>query len=144
MVCSQRSDGSMTPRRAFDDIELTVLRAIRWATNLPEPYTTADDELRRQLNQAVLRRLLVWEDGVAACEYTDGVELLFQTITTVRPIPSQQTKERADTDREDPTASARVLSLVPSSRHGLNIQHVVEAMGIEPTTSCMPCKRSTN
>jgi len=26
----------------------------------------------------------------------------------------------------------------------LNVQQVVEAMGIEPTTSCMPCKRSTN
>ena len=24
------------------------------------------------------------------------------------------------------------------------VEKVVEAMGIEPTTSCMPCKRSTN
>jgi len=62
------------------------------------------------------------------------MELLFQTITTVRPIPPQQTKERADADREDPTASARALSLVPSSYHGLNLQHVVEVAGVEPAS----------
>ena len=70
--------------RAFDDIDLTVRRAIRWASNLPEAYVAADDKLRRQLNQAVFKRLLVWEGGVAAYEYTEGMELLFEDIHTIR------------------------------------------------------------
>ena len=77
-------------------------------------------------------------------EASDGMELLFQTITTARPIPPRHANLSATADDTGTTASAQVLSLVPKSRRGLNVQQVVEAMGIEPTTSCMPCKRSTN
>ena len=119
-------------RRLFDDIELTVRRAIDWATNLSGAYASADRKLRRQLNQAVFRRLLVWEDGVAAYEYTDGMELLFETLTTVRPIPPQRIRSSKNSDHG--TAAARVLSLVPQHGHGLNVHHLVEVAGVEPAS----------
>lgn len=71
----------------FGDIELKLNRAIGWAADLPQAYKFACDKVRRRLNQAVFTRLMVFEDGVAAFEYTEGMDLLIQNNPKVVAMP---------------------------------------------------------
>ena len=76
-------------------------------------------------NQAFFKRLRVDVDRVEDAELVDEIEVLL----------SMKTKKRQEGER----SRVPVLSGV-----GSNNDHLVDLRGVEPLTSCLPSKRSTN
>ena len=76
-----------TARQVFEEVEVTLERAIAWARDLPHAYRTADRHERRRLNQAVFKSLWVFDDGVADYEFTDGLEILFEQRPAIVSMP---------------------------------------------------------
>ncbi len=122
----------------FGNIELKLNRAIGWAADLPQAYKFAGNSVRRRLNQAVFTRLMVFEDGVAAYEYTEGMGLLLQNNPRVVAMPMRHDEVRV-------YESIRSSDLIAEGSNnnssagffndvGLNVPHLVEVMGLEPTT----------
>jgi DNA invertase Pin-like site-specific DNA recombinase len=125
--------------RMSDQVEVTLEKAIRWARDLPRAYQAADDHGRRQLNQAVFKCLWVFEDGIAAYEFTEGVEILFERRPTITPVPP-----RAGCVGHDQERFAYPTKPNPGHLHarGLNVAHVVEVAGIERATPPRSIRRS--
>ena len=121
--------------KEFDGVEHTLNQAIGWASSLPEAYRFANDKIRRQLNQAVFRRLMLFEDGVTAYEYTDGMEVLLEGNPQVVPMP-ERFEGTALRDAKPSKFSLGGLGnhIGIAFAQGLDVIHLVGAKGLEPPT----------
>ena len=103
--------------------------ALRWIGL----YKKADKHDRRRLNQAVFKRLWVFDDGIAAYEFTDGLKILFDRSPVVVPVPPRE----LGAAQGQPEAFANRTTSNPDHcfDRGLNVVHLVEVAGIEPASS---------
>ncbi len=123
---------------AFDGIEQTLNQIIGWASDLPEAYRFANDKIRRGLNQAVFTRLMVFEDGVAAYEYTDGMEVFLEGNLRVVPMPERFENIGLQDAKSSKVSLGGLRKCIGVAfAWGLDVIHLVEVSGLEPPTSTM-------
>jgi len=111
--------------KVFDGVEVTLERAIGWACDLPRAYRAADEHGRRRLNQAVFKRLWVFDDGIASYEFTDGMEILFERRPVVVPVPPRAIGVPR---QHEPYIRRTMSNDGPFFDRGLNVVHLVEVM----------------
>jgi site-specific DNA recombinase len=104
------------------DILETVDHALALTDNIQTAYLKADDTERRLLNQAFFEYLEIDNEEVAQHELAAPFAQL--TPITTNSAPNARTP--------DPLKKVE----------GSYVQDLVEPAGLEPATSCMPCKRS--
>jgi site-specific DNA recombinase len=121
------------------DIE-TALDGALAKTKTPRATYLASTPLeRRLLNQTFFKRILVGEDGTI-----EGAELttVYAALATWEP---RLGKPRHLTALPSPTKGSSKKNPDPVFRgQGSHNDVMVELVGLEPTTSCMPCKRSSS
>ena len=123
---------------AFDGVEQTLNKAIGWASELPEAYRYANDKVRRGLNQAVFTRLMVFEDGVTAYEYTDGMEFFLEQNPQVVPMAGQFKNIDLQDEKPSRFSIEKLQNYIGSAfAQGLDVIHLVEVSGLEPPTSTL-------
>ena len=107
-----------------------------------ELYRRMSAAQRKLLNEVIFEKLYVIEDRITGERFKppfDDLADLRRTHTT----PTTNARHRPRTNPAGQNSSGR--SLAGDLLGGVSNKTIlVEAMGIEPTTSCMPCKRSTN
>ncbi len=90
------------------------------------------DQSAEPLANSVTESVLGAESGVESARY------VFPTSSQSTPVPDRPSESiRGGSDSEQKAKQERVSS-VPASAYPM------EPIGLEPTTSCMPCKRSPN
>jgi site-specific DNA recombinase len=121
------------------DLALEIL-----SEDLHDLYQRADDTIRRLLNQAIFKALYVCDETIANVEMTGPFAALCDFRDAIHQLPSS-------TPYPAPAIAASTLpnakAPIPSrERELLDVGSIsnalVELAGIEPATSCMPCKRS--
>ena len=114
---------------AFDGVEQTLNKAIGWASELPEAYRYANDKVRRGLNQAVFTRLMVFEDGVTAYEYTEGMEVFLERNPKVVPMPEQFKNSDLQDEKPSRFSFGNLQNYIGSAfAQGLDVIHLVEVI----------------
>ena len=130
----------------YQDIAATLDLALEiLGEDLYDLYQRADDTIRRLLNQAIFNALYVCDETITATELTGPFAALCDLRDAIHQLPST-------TPYPAPAVIASTLpqdakAPVPSGERELldvgSISEVlVELAGIEPATSCMPCRRS--
>jgi site-specific DNA recombinase len=112
----------------WDNVEQTLNAALALASRFEEAYRQARPATKRLLNQAVFENLQVDTDRVT---YTRLAAPFAQLLAEDLLIAL---------DQEDPYSRPGRID----SGHGVSKGLLVELRGIEPLTSSMPWKRSTN
>jgi site-specific DNA recombinase len=87
-------------------------------------YRTAPDQVRRWLNQAFFTRILVTEEEIEV-EFTPAMRTLLASV------PGRRLEHKEPRPRDPLGRGSETLLLV-------------EPRGIEPLTSCLQSRRSTN
>ncbi len=108
-------------------------------------YLRADDTVRRLLNQVLFKSLYICDETITEAELAGPFAALRDLRDAIHQLPTT-------TPYPAPAVVASTLpknanAPVPSrEREHLDVGSIsnvlVELVGIEPTTSCMPCKRS--
>ncbi len=146
----QREDAETLITRlnlSYQDIAETLDLALEIiGEDLHDLYQRADDTVRRLLNQAIFNALFVCDETITKAELAGPFAELRDFHNTLRGIVSTT---------PDSTPATAVASTLPQNakvpvpwgeREPLDVGSIsnvlVELVGIEPTTSCMPCKRS--
>jgi site-specific DNA recombinase len=146
----QREDAEALITRlnlSYQDIAETLALALEiLGEDLHDLYQRADDTVRRLLNQAIFNALYVCDETITKAELAGPFAELRTFHNALRGIISAT---------PDPTPATAVASTLPQNakvpapwgeREPLDVGSIsnvlVELVGIEPTTSCMPCKRS--
>src|SRR5262249_2064101 len=113
----------------FDVIEGNLKAALSYVGDLHRAYSAAGPRVRRQINQAMFKRILVSSDGDIIGELRPPFDLLLRA------------SGKADQDgvvrpsaKDKPRASEKA--------RGLSKQDLVDPVGLEPTASAMPWRRS--
>ncbi len=113
-----------TRQVVFRRIESTLEKTLNLADNAQAQYRAAGPKVRRMLNQALFKRLLVEDGRIGGAELTDAFAALLA---------------------EDIAKKAYERAPAPSfSGVGSNKRDLVELRGFEPLTSSMPWRRATN
>jgi len=145
--------------------------AMRLLENPARLYETSDDHGRRLVNQAIFEKLYIQRGEVTADELRDHVKELVHLDRTLRCVNSVDSRHDCDqTERDNapvaalarrlwpvdhradadpiccrPLQGTETLLLATALAGGSSSKGVmVELWGIEPQTSSMPWKRSTN
>lgn len=110
----------------WEALQLRIDAAIGFTTRLEDAYRHADGKTRRHLNQTIFEELRIDRGGVTYARLTDPMAQLFaeDLLADLR-----QEREHPGPVEQD---------------QGVKVHHLVELRGIEPLTSSMPWKRSTN
>ncbi len=132
------------------DIALSLTKDIQAA------YRQANPAQRRLFNQAFFERLEV--DGVEISGYTPSgpfaqllvCDLIEDALTDATPTEDESEGEPARTPNAPvpagvgagPQEGSNAITDDPSKVAGYHVESMVELAGIEPATSCMPCRRS--
>ena len=110
-----------------------------------ELYRQAGRHARRVLNQAFFRRIYLDTDDAGPYAASDELAASIAPLVDVARSPGPQAphNDSGATRTGDAVTSANLLR---SALYGAGSSKtaIVELRGIEPRTSCMPCKRSTN
>jgi site-specific DNA recombinase len=122
-----------------------IFEAIQLLADPSEMYRQSRDENRRIINQAFFERLYV-EDGTISGDLLAGP--FDELIRLSRRFEARRTKPRKTNGAPKGAIGRGVTreNLLERgvSDHVSNRVALVEHNGIEPLTSCMPCKRSTS
>jgi site-specific DNA recombinase len=110
----------------FDVIESNLKAALAYVGNLHRAYSAAGPRVRRQINQAIFNRILVSSDGDIVGELRPPFDLLLRASGT-----ADQDGILRPPAKDKPRASQKA--------RGLSKQDLVDPVGLEPTTSSMPC-----
>ena len=123
------------------DIALEIL-----GEDLQDIYLQAEDGIRRLINQAIFKALYICDETITKADLAGPFAELRTFHNTLRGIISTT---------PHPTPATALASTLPQNaktpapwreRGSLDVGSIsdvlVELVGIEPTTSCMPCKRS--
>jgi site-specific DNA recombinase len=146
----QREDAEALITRlnlSYQDIAETLALALEiLGEDLHDLYQRADDTVRRLLNQAIFNALYVCDETITKAELAGPFAELRTFHNALRGIQNTT---------PDPTPATILASTLPQNakapvpwgeREPLDVGSIsnvlVELVGIEPTTSCMPCKRS--
>jgi hypothetical protein len=128
---------------AHDEVKRTLDQALELTRDIPAAHFHASSTERRFSNQAFLERLEILEDDVASATlsqpYASLVDLeVIENLAHGRdlgPVTDQEPVEAATGRRKGRTPGL--------SKDGGSISaSMVELAGLEPATSCMPCRRS--
>jgi site-specific DNA recombinase len=111
---------------AFGDVEDTLGKALDLLADCHSAYLAAPDHLRRQWNQALFERLVIYDDKIGEAEIAEP----FATLAD-----PQLPKALSGTDTADGTVS---------SGDGSNEQVLMELGGFEPPTSWVRSRRSAS
>ena len=103
----------------FDTVERNLKAALKYAGNLHTAYNEANHRIRRQINQAIFKRLLISSDGDIIAELRPPFNLLLQASGTAdqNGVIRPQAKEK-------PRG--------PRGPHGLSKHDLVGERGLEP------------
>jgi site-specific DNA recombinase len=146
----RRQDAEMLIDRlnlSFDDINETLDLALEiLGEDLHDIYLRADDSIRRLINQALFNALFVCDETITKTDLAGPFAELRTFHNTLRGIISTT---------PNPTPATALASTLPQNakvpvpwgeREPLDVGSIsnvlVELAGIEPATSCMPCRRS--
>ncbi len=66
--------------------ESTIDKAVKLAGSCPDSYVAGDESIRRQINQALFKRILVTEDGVVEWEYAEPTAMLMSAHGAAGPV----------------------------------------------------------
>jgi site-specific DNA recombinase len=107
----------------FDIAQQNLKAALTFVASLDRAYEEADQNVKRQMNQALFTRILVSDAGDVNAELREPFHLLFQAIGTA---PDGLVRHHRDIERpRGPVKGPR----------GLNKHSLVELAGLEPATS---------
>ena len=132
----------------FRRTELNLKRALTRVGDCETAYREASDMVRRQFNLAFFDRLLISEDyGVHAnlakpFDVILGDELRRRAAIAKADEDRQRAVRTALQEKHEPALVGADSPTTPSEVVGWSQTSMVELAGLEPATSCMPCKRS--
>jgi site-specific DNA recombinase len=145
----------------FRNAEANLQRVLSFAGNFKTAYQQATGTMRRQLNLAIFKQLYLDDDygvrGELAPPFDTilGDELRHAAVaqadedlrTAIEEALRQRRVQIEVTNEQRPPGPERVLmgaQATPAASEvgGWSQNNMVELVGLEPTTSCMPCKRS--
>ena len=128
--------------------------AVELLENPGELYLRASDTIRRQLNQAIFKRLYVYIDEVTDAELNAPFADLIEADTRFRRHDSGEEENATKTTQESRRASPRGGSSRDTSSAAALLRiafgdvssngHLVDLRGFEPLTSSLRTKRATN
>jgi site-specific DNA recombinase len=114
-------------------------------------YRRVSDQDRRLFNQAIFEKLYIGNDTITGDELREPFTELVTVHRTHQPRSRRRHPSRATASRSESNACYRTttgtkadLLAAALAGDGLSKAATVELRGIEPLTSCMPCKRSAN
>lgn len=113
----------------FDVVEYNLKQALSFVTDLHKAYVEAPQRTRRLINQAIFERFLISDDGEITGELRAPFHLLLQASGT------------ADNNGVIHSATTN-KPRSPRGPRGLSNEHLVELVGLEPTTSWVRSRRS--
>src|SRR5262249_7179860 len=108
--------------------------------NPQELYRSSGAKQRRLINQAIFEKVYIYENGATG-------HVLREPFAELIDVQHRVTGPSGVGTRPRTLRAAGTKEGLPHAVYfgaGSSKTLMVEAMGIEPTTSCMPCKRSTN
>jgi site-specific DNA recombinase len=128
---------------SYDTLLETLDAALDLTRDIASAYWNASPPERRFLNQSFFERLDIYEDEVAqatvAQPFRDLLDAEFIEKLAQDPQGLAGTPQRADDAAKGPENNRTpILSKVGGSITA----EMVELAGLEPATSCMPCRRS--
>ena len=134
----------------FDTVEKNLDRALELATDCATAYREAPESVRRMFNQVFFERVLVFPDDDAP----EGVRVdseLREPFTVLLGADLRLATATATMGRKTKKTANQMVDGLASSEFpqvlhvkGLSKELLVEVMGFEPMTPCMPCKCSAS
>lgn len=153
---------------ATNDHQLVIANletAPNYTRNVGAAYLVADDKTRRQINQAILKRVLITEDGITGIQFTKVFELLLDPalIRQAQTAKAGKSSRSASRGKQRPTLSLaevdRLWELITTNYRpqpawkeqtpklakvgGSNNDRLVGRKGLEPLTPCASCRCSS-
>ena len=142
----QISERLTVTETSYNTIESNLIASLGFLENAHRTYNTAGPQLRRQLNQALYRRIHVEQDGDIHADLTEPFDTLLGP--TVRDLASKK-PEASEVDWKtlelsfNDNAHEEDLAGV-SRRPGLNYEIMVGGTGLEPVTPSLSSWCSPN
>jgi site-specific DNA recombinase len=127
-------------------VEQTITEALELAADWGRAYKEASPQVRRQINQAFYRCFLIDFSGVAGAVITDDLAGIL-TEDLIKRFERQGEPLPEPAGEPVKALPAPLYARRPSplfSAVGSSKSSLVDLRGIEPLTSCLPSKRSTN
>ena len=109
----------------WETIERNLHAALGLAKHFGTAYARANKQTRRHLNQAIFEAIYIDVEGITYARLAQPFSGLL----------ADDLLDRLDEELKHP---------VPMTGQGVKDDVLVELMGLEPTTPCMPCKCATN
>ena len=117
----------------FDVVETHLKAALKFVGNLHTAYVEANQQIRRQINQAIFARFLISDDGGITGQLRAPFDLLLQASGTA----DQDGLVRLD-------AEAKEKPRGPLRPRGLSYEQMVGGTGLEPVTPSLSSWCSPN
>ncbi len=146
---SQISERLAATETSYNTIENNLVASLGFLENAHHTYATAGPQLRRQLNQALYKRIHIDQDGDIRADLTEPFDTLLgptvrdlATRTPETPEPDWKAWEESfndNTHEEDPVG---VISRPHG--HGSNYEVLVGGTGLEPVTPSLSSWCSPN
>jgi site-specific DNA recombinase len=132
----------------YDDVATTLALALDiLGEDLHDLYRRANDTIRRLINQAIFNGLFVCDETITHAELAEPFAQLRALYNAIRGIPSSTSDSAPTAAAVASVAQENAKAPVPwEEREPFDVGSIsgvmVELVGIEPTTSAMPWRRS--
>ncbi len=133
----------------FQRVESNLTAALDLTIDVAAAYREAPQSVKRLFNQAFFERILLIRDDDAPDGFaiTSELKAPFDTLLSSE-LRATEAEHRAREQDKTPVGQSAdggfvVKSLSLSKAQGFSKTLLVELQGLEPWTSCMPCKRSS-
>lgn len=129
----------------FAEIAKTVEEAIDMTDRIQRAYLLGGDGAKRLFNQAIFESIAVDQEEISSAVLSEPFAILLgEDEIVVRARGGVEPRPRKKAARPEKSDFKKQTTDLLSKVGGLNFQRLVELAGLEPATSCMPCRRSPN
>ena len=134
-----------------DRIEATLNRAVELASDCHATYAASVPAGRRLMNQAFFKKLYLSENGIVRWELAEpfnvllGAETESYLVHVHNKVVAEAEGSTAPKNGNGPYERGRPIQAIFGKQLDVEVKEllVVEAMGLEPTTSCLQSKCSS-
>ena len=134
----------------FEKIESNLSRALDLTVDVAAAYRAAPESIKRLFNQAFFERILIVRDDNASEGFTVA-GILTAPFDTLLSSELRAAEAELRANEQDKTSASHTADGGPVVQHpglsqaqGFSKTLLVEPRGIEPLTSCLQSRRSTN